>query len=343
MKLPGHLLIIRLSALGDVAMCVPVIKVLADTYPGLKISLISRPQFKPLFDDIPNLNFIAAEVYGKHKGLGLLRLAKDTRSMGIDAVADLHNVIRSKIISQYFKLLGIKVATINKGRSEKKALTRKKNKCFKQLRSTHQRYADVFSELGFSIEIDHFNKSPRRTLGKKLQNLIGTSTQKWIGIAPFAAFKSKMYPLDNMEKVIAKLDEGKQFRILLFGGGPQEIKALKTIENKFTSAVNIAGEISLKEELDLICNLDLMVSMDSANGHIAALFGIRVITLWGVTHPFAGFKPFGQPMENQLLANLKEFPFIPTSVYGNKYPEGYEKAIGSISPKTVINKIMDLV
>src|SRR5210317_1769253 len=99
MKLPSHLLIIRLSALGDVAMSVPVVIVLADTYPDLKITLISRPQFKPLFEDIPNVNFLAAEVYGKHKGLGLLRLAKEAQSLGVEAVADLHNVIRSKIIT----------------------------------------------------------------------------------------------------------------------------------------------------------------------------------------------------------------------------------------------------
>jgi len=343
MELPSHLLIIRLSALGDVAMSVPVINVLSETYPDLKITLVSRPQFKPLFDDIPNLNFIAADLYGKHKGLGLLRLAKEARSIGVEAVADLHNVIRSKIITRYFKLHGVKVATIDKGRSEKKALTRKQNKVFKQLRSTHQRYSDVFAELGFPIELDHFKISPRRDLNQKLQGLAGKSSQKWIGIAPFAAFKSKMYPIEKMEQVIDKLDKSGDFKILLFGGGSQETKALNELEKKHTSAINIAGKISFKEELDLISNLDLMVSMDSANGHLATLFGTPVITLWGVTHPYSGFKPIGQPTDNQLLPDLKKFPLIPTSVYGNKYPDGYQKAIGSIAPESLLKKITELL
>jgi ADP-heptose:LPS heptosyltransferase len=263
--------------------------------------------------------------------------------MGVQAVADLHNVIRSKIITRFFKFHGINVVTIDKGRSEKKALTRKKNKDFNQLKSTHQRYADVFSDLGFSIDLEHFKTFPRKKINQNTQNFIGRSTQKWIGIAPFAAFKSKMYPVEMMEKVIHKLNEKGKFRILLFGGGSNEIQAMKMLDSKYKSAVNISGKLNFKEELELISNLDLMVSMDSANGHIAALFKVPVITIWGVTHPFAGFAPFGQPKENQILACKKEFPLIPTSVYGNKYPKGYEKAIESISPESIIKKILELL
>lgn len=343
MGLPGHLLIIRLSALGDVAMSVPVIRGLKDSYPDMQITVISRPQFKPLFNDIPRVNFLEADVYGKHKGFGLLRLAKEAQGMGIEAVADLHNVIRTWIMTRYFKWNGIRVAAIDKGRSEKKALTRKENKIFKQLRSTHQRYVDVFAELGFSIDPKHFIKMSRRKINEKTRNLVAGSTQKWIGIAPFAAYKSKMYPLEMMEKVIHDLNEIGKYRILLFGGGPYEINIMKKLEDNYDSTVNIAGELSFEEELDLISNLDLMLSMDSANGHLAAIYGIPVITLWGVTHPFAGFRPIGQPSENQLQANRKEFPLIPTSVYGNKFPRGYEKAMASITPESILKRITDLL
>ena len=58
--------------------------------------------------------------------------------------------------------------------------------------------------------------------------------------------------------------------------------------------------------------------MDSGNGHLAAMYGIPVITVWGVTHPYAGFAPFLQPEENSITADREQFPLIPTSVYGNK-------------------------
>ena len=329
--------------MGDVAMTVPVLNILSLTYPKLKFTIITKPNFKPLFEDIPNLNIIETDLYGKHKGLRLLNLAKEAKNLGIDAVADLHNVIRSKIITRYFKINGIKVVTIDKGRSGKRALTRKKNKKFISLKTTHQRYADVFAELGFPIDLTNKINPERRVLTEKLQGIIGREPKKCIGIAPFAAFKSKMYPIDLMEKVISFLSEKNQFRILLFGGGTEEILILNELEKKYTSVTNVAGEISFKEELSLISNLDLMVSMDSGNGHLAALFEIPVVTLWGVTHPYAGFAPFGQPEENRLLANREKHPLIPTSVYGNKYPKGYERAIRTISPETIVNKIMDLI
>ena len=51
----------------------------------------------------------------------------------------------------------------------------------------------------------------------------------------------------------------------------------------------------------MISNLNLMISMDSFNGHLAANAGIPVITIWGMTHPFLGFSPFLQPDLNQIL------------------------------------------
>ena len=83
--------------------------------------------------------------------------------------------------------------------------------------------------------------------------------------------------------------------------------------------------------------------MDSANAHMAANYGIKVLTLWGITHPYAGFGAFAQPEENHLLADREQFPLIPTSIYGNYYPPGYEIAFRSLHPKIVIEKAQDLL
>ncbi|MFT5648251.1 MAG: ADP-heptose:LPS heptosyltransferase, partial [Aureispira sp.] len=144
MKRPTHILVIRLSALGDVAMTVPVLRVVAKRYPQLKLTIVSRAFYKPLFDGVPNIKFLEADVYGKHKGIGLLKLAKESKKLGIDAVADLHSVIRSKVITNFLGFNGIKTASIDKGRADKKALTNAEHRDFNPLKSTHQRYADVF-------------------------------------------------------------------------------------------------------------------------------------------------------------------------------------------------------
>lgn len=329
-----HILVIRLSAMGDVAMTVPVLSVLTQQYPDLKITVLTRAFFSPFFREFPNVTVFPAEVKGKHKGvLGLYKLSKELRKQKIDAVADLHNVLRSNIL-KYF-LVGKKIVQIDKGRTEKKALVSGEN--FQQLKTTHQRYADVFEALGYPIDLKNPSFSKPKKLNPKCINLLGKKEVKWIGIAPFAAHEGKMYPLDLMREVIGSLS--KNYQIILFGGGQKEIEILNNFENDFSNVVTIAGKLSLGEELDVISNLDVMISMDSGNAHLAAMLGVKVVTVWGVTHPFAGFTPFNQLEEYSLLADRKLYPKIPTSIYGNKYPEGYEKISGSITPKTIIDKV----
>lgn len=342
-KNPKHILVIRLSAMGDVAMTVPVLRVFSQTYPDIKLTVASRPHFKPFFEGIPNLDFLEADVYGEHKNLGLIKLAKKAKANGVEVVADLHNVIRSKIITKYLIFKWIKSVKIDKGRAEKKALVNAKGKSISQLKTTHQRYADVFEKLGFPLDLSQYVAPPKKQLTPKLNGLIGVEQKKLIGIAPFAAHDGKMYPLSLMTEVIQELDETNKYRIFLFGGGKKEIEQLKKLENPFANVTNVAGKLSFEEELALISNLDLMLSMDSGNGHLAAMYGISVITLWGVTHPYAGFVPFGQPESNQLLADRKKFPLIPTSIYGNKFPKGYEDAIKTIAPQTVVIKIVEVL
>ncbi|MCH2489921.1 MAG: glycosyltransferase family 9 protein [Flavobacteriales bacterium] len=340
MTKPKHILVIRLSALGDVAMTVPVLRVLAKTYPDIRVTVLSRPFFKPLFEELSNVQFLEADVYGTHKNIGLLKLANEAKALGVTAVADLHNVIRSKVIRNYLILTGLQTAAIDKGRTEKKALTRANpDKKLRPLRSMHQRYAEVFQKLGCSLDLDRHEFPPKKELSPLLHELIGKHAKKLIGIAPFAAYEGKKYPLSHMTQVIKSLDATGKYKLFLFGAGHDEIKLLRAFETKYKSVTNMAGRVSFEEELKLISNLDGMLSMDSANGHLAALYGIPVLTLWGVTHPYLGFTPFGQPNTHQLVSDRGEYPLIPTSVYGNKAPNGYDKAMESIPPAKVVARL----
>ncbi|WP_406685673.1 glycosyltransferase family 9 protein [Seonamhaeicola sp. MEBiC1930] len=337
-KQPNHILVIRLSAMGDVAMTVPVLRALVKQYPNVKITVLTKAFFTPFFRDLPNVSVFSADVKGKHKGiLGLLKLSKELKKLKIDAVADLHNVLRSNVLK--FFLIGIQFIQIDKGRKEKKELT--SGNFFGPLKTTHNRYADVFEQLGFKTDLSVTTFPEKANLSKKVQALLGNPLiKKKIGIAPFAAHEGKMYPLNLMKEVINELS--KEHQIFLFGGGKHEIEKLNKIERKF-NVINLAGKLSLGEELDVISNLDAMLSMDSGNAHIAAMLGVKVVTIWGVTHPYAGFAPFNQPEGYALLSNREQFPKTPTSVYGNKYPESYKEASGSISPKTIIEKIKNIL
>lgn len=339
-----HILVIRLSAMGDVAMTVPVLRTFTEKYPQMRITVLTKKSFAPIFNGMGNVEVVAAEVKKQHKGLiGLWRLFKELKPLKVDAVADLHNVLRSRVLKKYFTLERVPVVQLDKGRRDKKALTRPKNKVFEQLKTTHQRYADVFAGLGFPIDLTKAKPLERIQLSEKVLGLVQQDTKKWIGIAPFAAHDGKMYPLDSTEEVIKQLNNTNKYKILLFGGGAKEVDVLEKVAGTYENVLCMAGKLDLSEELQLISNLDAMLSMDSGNAHLAANYGIPVVTLWGVTHPYAGFYPFGQPMDNALLADRKKYPLIPTSVYGNKVPEGYENVMSTIKPQEVLDKLVEIL
>jgi ADP-heptose:LPS heptosyltransferase len=340
-----HIAVMRLSAMGDVAMTVPFLRAFAYQHPEIKVTVISRPFFKPFFEGIPQVSFFEFDEKDRHNGLlGLLRLFQDLKQLDIDAFADLHNVLRSKIIRTLFALSGKKAAAIDKGREGIKALIRSENKIMQPLSTMFQRHAEVFSELGFVVDLSSRKLGTifpeKAVLKEDITAIIGTENQKLIGIAPFAQYDSKIYPLDLMRIVIEELSKNTNVKILLFGGGKKEVKILDSLSDPKKNVINMAGKIKLKKELELISNLDVMLSMDSGNGHIAAMLGVKVITLYGATHPFAGFAPFNQPIENALVSDRKKYPLLPTSVYGNKIVPSYQDAMRSISPESVVEKII---
>lgn len=327
--------------MGDVAMSVPVLRAFVKQHPTVKITFLSKPFLKPLFSDIENVSFYAAEVTGKHKGiLGIYKLYKELKKLDITHVADLHNVLRSKILRTFFKISNLKISFIDKGRKEKRALTSTNHKIFKQLKTTHERYADVFRNLEYSLNLSNPDFPEKKPLSKNITEITGEKKHPWVGIAPFAQYDSKMYPMDLMEQVILQLSKN-PIKILLFGGGAKEIKLLENLANTHKNTLNVAGKIKLKDELSLISHLDCMVSMDSGNAHFAAMFGINTFTLWGITHPFTGFAPFNQPFKNCILPDLKKYPNIPCSIYGNKVCPGYEDVMRTIKPEFVVKKILN--
>ena len=328
-----HILVIRLSAMGDVAMTVPVLRAFSLQYPNVKITVVSRPFFKPFFDDIENITFFPIVLKERHKGFF------DLRKLNIDAVVDLHNVLRSKIITILFALNGKKVAALDKGRKDKKALTKLAIKTISPTKTMFDRHCETFEKLGFPLHLETPVFPEKAILSEEIIKITGKKQENWIGIAPFAQYESKVYPTDLMQQVIDELAENGPNKILLFGGGSKEIKKLNQLKNNHKNVIVLAGKTNLKAELDIISNLNIMLSMDSGNAHIAAMLGVKVITLWGATHPFAGFQPFHQPDDFSLTSDNKQYPFLPTSVYGNKKVNGYENVMRTILLSQVIEKI----
>jgi len=323
--------------MGDVAMVASVLKEFCIQYPDIEIIMVSKQFFAPFFDGIKNIRFHAIEPKTIHKGFfGLVRLKKELAQYGADAIADLHFNLRSRVIDLLFSLSGVKVKQLDKGREEKKALTRENNKIKVPLKLTVERYADVFRALGFKFELSNKLASNLQDVPKAAFSMFASFDRKKIGIAPFAQHRYKIFPQTKMENVIDELTHN-GYDVLLFGGGKQEFQIAQNWTERFPNTYNTIGKFSLREELDLISNLDLMISMDSSGLHMASLMGVRCLSLWGATHPYAGFTGYGQQLTDCIQV---EHPNRPSSVYGNKPCDcdGIE-AIDLITPEMVIEKI----
>lgn len=337
--------------MGDVAMLFPVLRaVMAQN--DLKITLLTRPQFAPIFSSIPGLSIKTVDLKKDYKGLiGLWHLAREIKGLNPDHFLDLHDVLRTKILKRYLQFLGVNTATFNKGRTEKKHRVKHFEPSLPWLKSTHQRYADGFEALGLvallgqeAKEIDAHRSEPqsRSEAVQGFLNAIKTHDAAFIGFAPFAAFAGKTYPLDLAQTLCRALTQ-KGHQVLLFGAPGQEATELAAIAKNQKGIHALAGKWTFTQELELMSALDLMIAMDSGNGHLAANFGLPVITLWGATHPSLGFMPFGQTPKRQLFADRSQYPGLPTSVYGNKLPKGYDQIMRSITVEEVVQKVEDLL
>ena len=343
-----HLLIIRFSALGDIAMAVPVVASLARQYPDLRITVLSRPFARVLFEGLaPNVGFMGADIKKEYAGLrGMNALYRRLVAKNITAVADFHNILRSNYLRLRFNLGHYHVAHINKHRRGKHRLTRSNDKVMEQQPTSFHNYFEVLDRLGYTVEPTFTSIFPPEGGHLRLlPHVIGEKKkfQQWIGIAPFAAHKGKIYPKQNMEKVIVQLiQRHPSCRIFLFGGGGDEKVVIDGWAEKYKNCVNASAVVGgLKNELILMSHLDVMISMDSANMHLASLTATPVVSIWGATHPFAGFMGWHQNPDNAIGLNL---PCRPCSVYGNKpCLRGDYACLKNISPEMVLEKVAKLL
>jgi len=327
--------------MGDVALTVPVIKSFVKAYPKAHISVLTNSFFHPFFDGISNLTLPQVDLKGRHKGvLGLRRLVNELNEVDrFDAVIDLHDVLRSRALALFFKIKGISVYRINKGRGEKKAFL--KDISQPHLPHTTRRYLQVFKNAGYVFELEKQFITPK----EEHLSIEPEKVNVKIGIAPFAAHKSKQWGMTRIISLIEAINKQYEVQYYLFGGGKSEVKQLNRVENNFPNVTNLAGKFNLRQEMHLIADLDVMICMDSGNMHIASLLGIPVISIWGGTHPGVGFSALYQPQENSIQLCEEELKKCKLTVFGSSEKQIDTEpyfCITKINIETVINRLIEL-
>ncbi len=345
-----RLLVFRFSAMGDVALLTPVLNALARKYSNLSITLVTRKAFEPFFYNLPGVEVIGVDVDQDYSGLrGLYRLYRELKILGpYNFGVDIHGSARSRILKFFFRLNGLPFATLVKGRREKIAMTRRKNKIRGPLPHMVERYMRVFERAGVYAEIGPgpwINPDTHsRALAKRYlkQEGIENRTNYWIGIAPFAKHRPKTWPIGHTIALIRRIRENLDATIFLFGGGPTEIYELGRIQVEFPDVHVVAGKLSLEGEMALMLRMHVTIVMDSFNMHLASLLGTRVLSLWGPTHHFLGFGPYGQDESSIIEISPAELPCRPCSVFGNKPCFRKDLAcLNWITPQMVYDRLVE--
>lgn len=329
------MLAIRLSALGDVAMTVPALYSFARQNPNVDVTVLTTPFFARLFIDAPaNLSVMPVDLKKDYHGFGgLCRLARRLRKMNFDYVADLHDVLRSRFIGLWLALTGSKLATVDKNRRERRRLL--SHKASGSRRYT-DRYCDVFRNLGFNVNLDF-----KTIFDSKLPACPLTLPDKSIGIAPFARYANKAYPI-HLVKELVRLLADRGYHIYLFGGGKEEKKALAEVAAGCPNVESLAGVYPIEDELSVMARLDLMISMDSANQHLASLVGTKVVSVWGSTTPACGFMGYNQPSASACVAGLECQPC--TIAGSNDCPAGSDfECLWALRPESIVRKVVKLL
>jgi ADP-heptose:LPS heptosyltransferase len=238
----------------------------------------------------------------------------------------------------------------DKGRNEKKAFVRKENKVVTPLPHTVERYQKAFEKAGFPFDLLNppyfaLNDSIQAAASEWLAQRNLSKKEKWIGIAPFAMHGSKIWPLENYIPVIENILKKTPAKFFMFGGGPREVKYFESISQKFPGHCEIvADQLKIRQEIAILQNLDVMLCVDSSNMHLAALAGVPLISIWGGTHPDAGFGPFKKDADSIIQISRTELPCRPCSVYGKDtcYIGGFP-CLTRITAEQIADKIIQQI
>ena len=338
-----NVLVMRLSVLGNVAMAIPVLYPVCKANPDTRFVMLTKRWPASMFHDRPaNLKVVDFDVKENYRGLfGLIKLARQLYKMyDIDAVADLHNVSGTWIIDAYLRLRGAQIARLDREKPKRRSLV--SHRSTEPVTPIHQRYRNVFTQLGCEAPDNFTHLYEGRDWPVSPIVLEKEPGQRWIAISPFSSHRQKAYPLELMEQVIAELSKRENYWIYLMGGGKAEKIALRGIARKYKRVTSMA-EVKHKfiDEYALFAKCDLMLTMESANMHLASLVDLQAMTIWGPTSPSCGYLGYNQVVEDDIQLDMD---CRPCSITGDKTCKyGDYRCLGNIKPEDIVKRVVEAV
>ncbi len=324
-----RMLIVRFSAMGDVIMSLFAVSALRKTYPDLRITVATKPKFAKFYREIPDIGILELDANGSLKSL--FRIISAAAKSGVDYVADIHNSLRSRIIRYCLFFTGARIALFRKNRRKRSSI-KGKGLDIVPFRHNVLKFCDVFARLGFPVPVPEQKRQKR-----PIPEVFGSKSGRWIGYAPFASKSMKIYPRKQSLELIRLMSESYD-RVFLFSGPGKELEFVREMELKHANVTGVFGKTDIWGELALMTNIDAMVTMDSSSMHLASLAAVPLVSVWGATHPAAGFMGYGYDIDRNCIQ--ADLPCRPCSIYGEgKCRYDSPRCFETITPEMIMEKV----
>jgi len=294
-----NILIIKLSAIGDVVHSLPFLEVLKDRFPSSRIDWVVEEDAAGIVEGhsgvdqlivFPRKSWIKKFIRnGEYSNVGkeVANFLKELKKEKYDIVVDLQGLFKSGILT--FIARGKRKIALNGGREASFIFINERVAIPDPDIHALERYLCVARYLG-ATDLDWNGQIPINNTDKRYVNYllkkIG-SNKTLVAVNPMAKWETKLWGLDRFACLADRIKEKLEAEVI-FTGSESDKKAIETILSGMnTEALNLAGKSTLKELAYLYQKCAIVISTDTGPMHVAAaMTSPVVIALFGPTSPF---------------------------------------------------------
>jgi heptosyltransferase I len=278
---PKEICVVRLSALGDVVLTVPLIHNLQRAFPEAKITWVIAKEFYPIVEGLPGVEFI---VINKPNSLSdYMQLRKLFSDKHYDVLLAMQANLRVNMLYKAIK------ATRKIGFDNHRARDLHRWFIKEQIAFKPQHLLDGFLEFLTPLGVEE------KIIEWRLP--ISAEDFKWaheqlpsdrvMVLHPMASKPERNWSIENYSQLIERAHREMNFSIIVTGGPSATEKELtdKILANVSVPVLNLVGKSSLKQLAALLSCANVVVCPDTGPGHMATAMGTPVIGLYAVARP----------------------------------------------------------
>lgn len=311
------ILVIRLSAIGDVLLTFPVLQGIKEKFPEAEIHFLTKEEQLPLLQLLP------FEVKGVALQSSISATAKLLKNQRFDQIIDLHNNLRTLLLQ--WSMFRFQWSRVKKHNTTKWRMTNFKKNYF-WIPSIVERYALAAKvELSGNPIVLNLNQAAPLSLPD--------AYAVWV---LGAKFKTKQFPLEKIRETLALCDVS-----IVLLGGKEEINMAKNLSQEFPRLINLVGKTDFFQAARVLSQAKLVVTNDTGLMHLASFYNPPMLCLWGNTVPGFGMGPYGcDKVEHFQVTDLS---CRPCSKIGYKEcPKGHFKCMMQQDSSLLAQKISAL-